>query len=236
MGAALARGWLKAKPKRVITVTEPNPSEEVSAWAEAGKVRLNAAPAPAGILVLAVKPQAFAGLAEAAAAFVGPKTLVVSIMAGVRIAFMAGCQRVIDRVDQYRTNIGYGVSTLAQRAGESAFTHADQLVPPIVAEYKTRRDAIVASFQQAGWPVASPKGSMYLWLRVPATYSDWEWVDALMQGPGVVVTPGIAFGDAGRGHFRISFVRPAADLAEGARRIASLALTSRALTSPERAP
>ena len=152
-------------------------------------------------------------------------------MAGVRIAFMAGCQRVIDRVDQYRTNIGYGVSTLAQRAGESAFAHADQLVPPIVAEYKSRRDAIVASFQQAGWPVVSPKGSMYLWLRVPASYNDWGWVDALMQGPGVVVTPGIAFGDAGRGHFRISFVRPATDLAEGARRIAALALTS-----PESAP
>ncbi|MCC6245777.1 MAG: aminotransferase class I/II-fold pyridoxal phosphate-dependent enzyme [Gemmatimonadaceae bacterium] len=147
-------------------------------------------------------------------------------MAGVRIAFMAGCRRVIDRVDQYRTNIGYGVSTLAQRAGESAFTHAEQLVPPIVAEYKARRDTIVTSFQQAGWPVVSPKGSMYLWLRVPTSYTDWGWVDALMQGPGVVVTPGIAFGDAGRGYFRISFVRPAPDLAEGARRIAALAFTS----------
>jgi LL-diaminopimelate aminotransferase len=67
---------------------------------------------------------------------------------------------------------------------------------------------------------------MYLWLDVPTGYDDWAWVDALMQGPGVVVTPGIAFGEAGRGHFRVSFVRPAADLAIAAGHIAHLALTS----------
>ena len=33
-------------------------------------------------------------------------------------------------------------------------------------------------------------------------------VDALMEGPGVVVTPGIAFGAAGAGKFRMSLVQP----------------------------
>lgn len=123
MGAALARGWLKAKPKRVITVTEPNPSEEVSAWAEAGKVRLNAAPAPAGILVLAVKPQAFAALADAAAAWVGPKTLVVSIMAGVRIGQIArrlGTQRVVRAMPNTPGSIGQGITAFSAAPGLSA--------------------------------------------------------------------------------------------------------------------
>lgn len=116
MGAALARGWLKAKPKRVISVTEPNPSEEVSAWAEAGKVRLNAPPAPAGILVLAVKPQAFADIAEAASTFVGPKTLVVSIMAGVRIAQISrrlGTARVVRAMPNTPGAIGQGITVFS---------------------------------------------------------------------------------------------------------------------------
>lgn len=130
-------------------------------------------------------------------------------MAGVRCAFMVGQRAAIARVDGYRANIGYGVSTLAQLAGAAAFTHADTIVPPIVHEYNSRRDALVLALRDAGWPVTAPRATMYLWLDVPAGYDDWGWVDALMGGPGVVVTPGLAFGDAGRGKFRVSLVQPA---------------------------
>lgn len=130
-------------------------------------------------------------------------------MAGVRIAFVAGKREAIAQLDAYRSNIGYGVSTLAQLAGTAAFTHHESIVPPIVAEYRARRDALVGAMQAGGWDVQAPKATMYLWLPVPAGYDDWGWVDALMEGPGVVVTPGIAFGDAGRGRFRVSLVQPA---------------------------
>ena len=63
---------------------------------------------------------------------------------------------------------------------------------------------------------------MYLWLDVPAGFEDWAWVDALMLGPGVVVTPGVAFGDAGRGHFRVSLVQSPAVLAQAAAMIAGV--------------
>lgn len=144
-------------------------------------------------------------------------------MAGVRIAFVAGNAAAIDTLDQYRANIGYGVSTLAQRAGEAAFTHHASIVPGVVAEYRRRRDAIVKAFCDRGWPVTAPSATMYLWLKVPPGYEDWAWVDALMQGPGVVVTPGVAFGEAGRGHFRLSFVRPPEVLASAAALIAEFA-------------
>jgi len=144
-------------------------------------------------------------------------------MAGVRIAFVAGNPQAIDTLDQYRANIGYGVSTLAQRAGEAAFTHHASIVPGVVAEYRRRRDAIVQAFRDRAWSVIAPSATMYLWLKVPPGYEDWAWVDALMQGPGVVVTPGVAFGQAGRGHFRLSFVRPPEVLASAAALIAEFA-------------
>ena len=95
------------------------------------------------------------------------------------------------------------------------------MIPPIVNEYRARRDALVGAFRDNGWTVGTPSATMYLWMDVPAGYDDWGWVDALIQGPGVVVTPGIAFGEAGRGHFRLSFVQPAPVLARAAALIAS---------------
>ena len=115
------------------------------------------------------------------------------------------------------------MSTIAQMAGAAAFTHHAAIVPPIVAEYRARRDAMVGAMQAGGWAVSAPKATMYLWLPVPAGYDDWGWVDALMEGPGVVVTPGIAFGEAGRGRFRVSLVQPASVLAKAAAAITSLA-------------
>jgi LL-diaminopimelate aminotransferase len=137
-------------------------------------------------------------------------------MAGVRCAFMAGNAASIARLDAYRANIGYGVSTLAQRAGAAAFANASTIVPPIVAEYRARRDAICAALNAGGWPVTPPRSTMYLWLDVPAGHDDWGWVDTLIAGPGVVVTPGIAFGEAGRGKFRVSLVQDAEKLREAA--------------------
>jgi LL-diaminopimelate aminotransferase len=144
-------------------------------------------------------------------------------MAGVRIAFACGKREAIAQLDGYRSNIGYGVNTLAQMAGTAAFTHHATIIPPIVAEYRLRRDAVVHALRAGGWPVEAPRATMYLWLPVPAGYDDWGWVDALMDGPGVVVTPGIAFGEAGRGRFRLSLVQPAELLTQAAAAMTSIA-------------
>lgn len=144
-------------------------------------------------------------------------------MAGVRIAFVAGRREALAQLDAYRSNIGYGVNTLAQMAGAAAFTHHATIVPPIVEEYRVRRDALVSAMHAGGWPVQAPTATMYLWLPVPDGYDDWGWVDALMGGPGVVVTPGIAFGEAGRGRFRVSLVQPSDVLTKAAAAITSMA-------------
>jgi aspartate/methionine/tyrosine aminotransferase len=50
---------------------------------------------------------------------------------------------------------------------------------------------------------------------------DWAWVNTLMDNDGIVVTPGVAFGEAGRGFFRISLVRDEETLAQAAEKIAA---------------
>ena len=142
-------------------------------------------------------------------------------MAGLRIGFAVGNATAIEALAAYRTNIGYGTPTAVQHAAAYALEHHAVLVEPKVAAYRSRRDAMVAAFGSAGWDVAVPDATMYLWLPVPEGVDDWDWVTALIDRDGVVVTPGVAFGDGGRGFFRISLVRDEATLVEAARQIAA---------------
>ena len=142
-------------------------------------------------------------------------------MAGLRIGFATGNAGAIDALAAYRTNVGYGSPTIVQQAAAYALDHRHELVPGTVSEYRARRDAMVGAFSAAGWAVRSPDASMYLWLPVPEGVADWAWVEALIDEDGIVVTPGIAFGDGGAGYFRISLVRDVATLAGAATRIAA---------------
>jgi LL-diaminopimelate aminotransferase len=142
-------------------------------------------------------------------------------MAGLRIGFAVGNRPAIEALAAYRTNVGYGTPTAVQHAAAYALEHRTELVPPKVAEYRARRDAMVGAFAKAGWSVPVPSASMYLWLPVPDGVDDWDWVKALMDRDGIVVTPGVAFGEGGRGFFRLSLVRDVATLAAAATAIAA---------------
>lgn len=148
-------------------------------------------------------------------------------MAGMRIGFAVGNRVALESLAAYRTNVGYGTPTVMQAAAAYALNHYAELVPATVAEYKSRRDAMMQAFHAAGWNAAPPPASMYLWLPVPEGIDDWEWVRTLIDEDGVVVTPGVAFGDGGKGYFRVSLVRDRETLARaattiGARREAML--------------
>lgn len=142
-------------------------------------------------------------------------------MAGLRIGFAVGNADAIEALAAYRSNVGYGTPTAIQQGAAYALDHHAELVPPKARAYEARRDAMVAAFAAAGWTVPAPAATMYLWLPVPEGVDDWGWVQTLIDDDGIVVTPGVAFGEGGRGFFRISLVRDAAVLVDAATRIAA---------------
>jgi pyrroline-5-carboxylate reductase len=96
MGGALLEGWLQAglAPDK-IAVIEPDPAPPVAALAARG-ARLNPDPATlknAAAIVIAVKPQIAAEALPALAPMIGPATVVVSIMAGRTLQFLAAALR-----------------------------------------------------------------------------------------------------------------------------------------------
>jgi pyrroline-5-carboxylate reductase len=90
MGEAMLRGWLAAglEPPR-IAIREPAPSPSTRELAARLAIALNPAPSalrPPEALFLAIKPQSLEAAAPDLAPLAGADTLVVSILAGKRIA------------------------------------------------------------------------------------------------------------------------------------------------------
>jgi len=137
MGGALLEGWLarKLNPKKVVVI-DPQPSKQIKALAKRG-VRIN----PKGeigvatAMVIAVKPQVASDIVPKLAAHVGPKTVVVSIMAGKTMGFLENAlpkAAIVRTMPNTPAAIGRGITvavaakhvSAAQRATADALLRA----------------------------------------------------------------------------------------------------------------
>jgi pyrroline-5-carboxylate reductase len=125
MGGALLTGWLAQglEPTRV-GVIEPHLSDDIRALAAKG-VKLNPASGgigPVAALVVAVKPQMFPEAGPQLKPFVGPDTLVVSIMAGTTVAALRGAcgGAVVRAMPNTPAAIGRGITVAVAAQGVDA--------------------------------------------------------------------------------------------------------------------
>lgn len=118
----MAAGWLASDTPPALSIVDPQPSDDVMVWAADGRAIINPAPVPADTLVVAVKPQVFASVADAVAGHAGPDTLVLSVMAGVRLARLSsalGATRIVRAMPNTPGAIGRGVSLICPGTGAS---------------------------------------------------------------------------------------------------------------------
>lgn len=141
MGGALARGWranMRAAGLKSLDILDPNASPEIVALAEDRRIRLNAAPRPVDLVILAVKPQGFNATAPGLSAWLGDDPLAISVMAGIQsdsIADRLGVRRVIRTMPNTPGAIGQGVTayTAAKACTEEDRELAETLLAPLGA-------------------------------------------------------------------------------------------------------
>ncbi len=127
MGSALLQGWLRlGLGADKIAVFEPRPTGQISALAERG-LRLNPqlrALDHVAAIVLATKPQDAANAIAPLAPIVGASTLVVSIMAGRTLQFLAGAlggaRALIRAMPNTPAAIGRGITVAVPRGADAA--------------------------------------------------------------------------------------------------------------------
>jgi len=130
-------------------------------------------------------------------------------MAGWRIGFMVGNRELVNALARIKSYHDYGSFTPVQVAAIAALEGDQQCVKDIAAKYQGRRDVLVKGLHEAGWPVDSPKASMYVWARIPERYralGSLEFAKELLAEAKICVSPGIGFGDYGDGYVRFALI------------------------------
>ena len=139
-------------------------------------------------------------------------------MTGWRCGWACGKQEFVSGLAKVKSFVDTGTFMAIQAAAATALDECADWIPTNVAEFKRRRDAAADAFTEAGFPVARPKATMYIWCPLPKNIPSAVFGERLLQDEGVVVLPGSAFGPGGEGFFRVSFITSPERLREAAGR------------------
>jgi alanine-synthesizing transaminase len=143
-------------------------------------------------------------------------------MAGLRIGFAVGNERLIAALSRVKSYLDYGAYTPVQVAAAAALNGPDACIRDMRATYKKRRDAMVERFARVGWPIPAPTASMFAWAPIPARFRELgslEFSKLLIEKADVAVAPGIGFGEHGDGYVRIALVENEQRIRQAARNI-----------------
>jgi len=144
-------------------------------------------------------------------------------MAGWRVGFIVGNKKLIGALQSIKSWLDYGMFTPIQVAAtvaldEHSYIPDEQIIP----RYQKRRDVMIEAFRGAGWPLAKPNASMFIWAKIPEIARDMgslEFAKQLLIHADVAVSPGIGFGKYGDEYVRIALIENENRIRQAARNI-----------------
>ena len=141
-------------------------------------------------------------------------------MAGWRIGFAVGNERIIAALARVKSYLDYGAFTPVQVAATAALNGPDDCIREMRETYRKRRDTLVEAFGRAGWEIPSPEASMFAWAPLPEAFKglgSMQFATLMVEKSGVAVSPGVGFGEHGEGYVRIALVENEQRIRQAAR-------------------
>jgi alanine-synthesizing transaminase len=130
-------------------------------------------------------------------------------MPGWRVGFAVGNPTLVGALRKIKSYLDYGIYQPIQIASIIALNDMDQEVLAIRDLYRLRRDSLVQGLQRIGWPVQTPRGTMFVWAKIPEPYQamgSLEFAKHVLKEAKVAVSPGIGFGEGGDQYVRFALV------------------------------
>ncbi|KGP93235.1 aminotransferase [Pontibacillus chungwhensis BH030062] len=147
-------------------------------------------------------------------------------MAGWRVAFAVGNKSVIQALELVQDHYYVSLFGAVQEAAAEALDNGEESVKELVELYETRRNQLVEGFRDIGWRVDAPQGSFFMWLEIPEGFTSESFADYLIDEIGIVVAPGVGFGEYGEGYVRIGLLESEERLREAIDRFRTLSFTN----------
>ena len=143
-------------------------------------------------------------------------------MPGWRVGFCVGNPEVIGALRRIKSYLDYGVFQPIQIASIIALNGPQDCVEEIRALYKERRDTLISGLNRAGWNVPSPKGTMFVWAKIPDQFAGMgsvEFSKFLIKEAKIAVAPGLGFGAYGDEYVRFALIENSMRINQGIRGI-----------------
>ena len=160
-------------------------------------------------------------------------------MAGWRVGFAAGNERLIGALARVKSYLDYGAFTPVQVAAAAALNGPQDCVDEMREIYRTRRNAMVESFSRAGWEIPEPAASMFAWAPIPEPFREMgslEFSLRLIKEAHVAVAPGAGFGEHGDNYVRLALVENEQRIRQAARNVRKFLEANGVKVKPEKAP
>ncbi len=142
-------------------------------------------------------------------------------MAGWRIGFCAGNEKVISGLAAIKGYYDYGIFQAIQIASIIGLRHCADFASEQAKKYARRRDSLVAALERGGWgTVPKPRAGMFVWAEIPSSHrqlGSMEFAQQMMADAAVALSPGIGFGPDGEGAVRMALIENEQRLLQAAR-------------------
>jgi LL-diaminopimelate aminotransferase len=126
-------------------------------------------------------------------------------MTGWRVGAAVGNAGMIAALHKLKTNVDSGQFDAIQLAAARVLgPEGDAHVEKMREIYRRRRDLVVAALAAAGIDVPAPRGTIYVWVPVPAGHTSASFAELVLEQAAVVISPGSAYGPNGEGYVRLS--------------------------------
>ena len=143
---------------------------------------------------------------------------------GWRLGWVCGNSDAVRTFGKLKSTLDSGLFKALQKACAFILNskEGDEYILEANKRFKKSQDLFVKGLkEELGWGDFNiPDATFYLWLPIPPRYeSSVEFTDELMHKSGVIAVPGDAFGEYGKGFFRVSIVCSEEELKEVIRRM-----------------
>lgn len=128
-------------------------------------------------------------------------------MTGWRVGYAVGNATLVGALGKIKTNVDSGVFGAVQEAAIAALGGDQRCVDEMRAIYRERRDLLCGGLRELGYELRSPRATFYVFVKAPG--SSMDFTTRLLREAGVVVTPGVGFGEGGEGYVRFALSVPA---------------------------
>ncbi|MFM7855853.1 MAG: pyridoxal phosphate-dependent aminotransferase, partial [Flammeovirgaceae bacterium] len=141
-------------------------------------------------------------------------------MAGWRIGWVAGNAHYIDAVLRVKSNMDSGMFLGLQHAAAEALQRGDAWFAQLNRVYAQRKIVACQILDALKCSYSTQQSGLFVWAKAPAQIADVEkWIDEILYGTRVFITPGFIFGDTGKRYIRISLCANEEKLKEALDRI-----------------